>query len=389
MKKLYVSMAVVALAFVFVGSAVAADWNFYGSARMTTFRNTLSQENLGNPMTDNPLATANTTVNSDDLDVNWGLQGNSRFGARVSAGNVSGRVEMSVSQANVGARLLYGKWNFGSGSFTVGQDYTPSSLAVLLSNQVVSGDLNLLGIGAPYAGRLPQAKVEFSGFKLALIKPNLGASTGTGIPGTAVDTDVTLPKLELGYKYASDMWFVNPYAGYQTYDEVNTNDNSESVASFLIGTTGGMNFQGGFFFKANLYYASNAGPYGIGNGALPTYAVPAGVPIGTSLTLQNPVWVGTELKDQTEYGGILVLGYAASFGALEAGFGYRDMEVDLTTKLEQTAMSYYLNATINLTDGVFVVPEIGMIDYGDLETSTTKNDLGSDFYFGAKWQVNF
>jgi hypothetical protein len=43
-----------------------------------------------------------------------------------------------------------------------------------------------------------------------------------------------------------------------------------------------------------------------------------------------------------------------------------------------------------LYPGVFLVPEIGYRDYGDLEeTGAADEDLGDLWYAGIKWQIDF
>jgi hypothetical protein len=76
---------------------------------------------------------------------------------------------------------------------------------------------------------------------------------------------------------------------------------------------------------------------------------------------------------------------------LEAGFGYEQCQ-DVATSIEasQTVMSYYLQLAYSPVKNVFIVPEIGFIDYGDLEVDGEPDEaLGSGWYFGIKWQINF
>ncbi len=44
-----------------------------------------------------------------------------------------------------------------------------------------------------------------------------------------------------------------------------------------------------------------------------------------------------------------------------------------------------------MAQGVYLVPEVGFRDYGKLEGNPAEpdKDLGSLFYAGAKWQINF
>lgn len=53
-------------------------------------------------------------------------------------------------------------------------------------------------------------------------------------------------------------------------------------------------------------------------------------------------------------------------------------------------MTYYVQLPITLADGVFIVPEIGNYDFGDLKvTGAADTKLGSLLYYGFKTQINF
>ncbi len=88
MKRLVIVVATIAMLF---SAAHAADWNFYGSARVSTFY-------------ENAEISGSDTNNFD-----MGLQGNSRIGARVQVSDeLSGRFEYGASDGNVNLRHLYG-----------------------------------------------------------------------------------------------------------------------------------------------------------------------------------------------------------------------------------------------------------------------------------------
>jgi len=79
MKKLLVLLAAGAFVLGLTLPAMSADWSFYGSSRLSTFFDSDSEE-------------VNVTGYDDD-DLTWSLQGNSRIGARVKAGNIGGGFE--------------------------------------------------------------------------------------------------------------------------------------------------------------------------------------------------------------------------------------------------------------------------------------------------------
>lgn len=109
MRKLLVALVTFSL---FVSPAFAADWNFYGSARVSTF-----YSKIDNDMFNGSADTKNFEQN---------LQGNSRIGARVKVSDeLKGAFEYGAKGGNANIRLLYGEWNFGAGKLIVGQAYTP------------------------------------------------------------------------------------------------------------------------------------------------------------------------------------------------------------------------------------------------------------------------
>jgi outer membrane protein assembly factor BamA len=92
---------------------------------------------------------------------------------------------------------------------------------------------------------------------------------------------------------------------------------------------------------------------------------------------------GGKLIDNECIGLMLVAGYKINETfTVEAGYGYNQTDLDDNDEDEDESATYYINTTINLAPGVFVVPEIGFLDGsedGDTEI----------FYYGMKWQINF
>jgi hypothetical protein len=57
---------------------------------------------------------------------------------------------------------------------------------------------------------------------------------------------------------------------------------------------------------------------------------------------------------------------------------------------KHTTVSYYFQFMWSPVKNVFIVPEFGLIDYNDYERDgVADDDLGSGWYFGVKWQINF
>jgi len=361
MKKLFIIFAVLCLA----APAMAADWNFYGSARMATFRVDVDPDISG--------------VDSD-TDTQWAQQGNSRIGATVKVNDeIGGAFEMSDS---FGKRKLYGTYKFGASELLLGQTYTPVS-SQFYSNSVYDGDGDLLGVGQFYEGRLPMIQWSIAGFKLALVSPNVvnyvetaatapSVVAGVYVPGTAAvnyDTDVDLPKIEIGYKFKTDMFFAEAVGGYQTYTLDGATQDYD-IDSTILEIGGGVTL-GPVFFNAGVHFGTNLGNFGAYN------------PVG--LTDEATLAAGGDTNDVDSLGFLAVLGFNINeMFTVEAGYGHEEAELDNSNNTEN-ADQWYLNCTINIAPGFFIVPEVGMITFSE-DVTTPEPEV---FYYGAKWQINF
>jgi len=379
MKKLLIVLAVLLLA----APTMAAEWNFYGSARFATFSTDVDMDVAGE---------------DSDRDTLWDQQGNSRIGATVKFNDeIGGAFEAGDSWNK---RKLYGTYNFGAGQLLIGQTYTPSS-SYFYSNSVYNGDGDLLGIGQFYVGRVPMIQLSFGDLKLAFIKPNTDndyeyetGDTSYTVSAldeetlvieaeaetAAFDTDVTIPKIELSYGYKGEMFFVDVFGGYQTYEIEDDSGWSEDIDAYVVGIGAGVDF-GPAYLKAGFHTGENFGNYGQWNQAAGYF--------GDDYFIDKATLVDGKLVDSEGMGYLGVLGFKANdMLTFEAGYGYEETEgddsavgVDYEAEVEQ----YYLNATINFTKGFFMVPEIGMIEYEE-KGVTEEPEI---FYVGAKWQINF
>jgi len=387
MRKLFVLLAAVAFVVAFTVPAMAADWSFYGSARMYTFMSDYSKEYTG-------------TGFSDD-DLSWFLQGNSRIGAKVKAGAVSGRFEYGSGPS---LRLLNGAWNFGGGTLVVGQDYSP--IDTFISNQQGpahwGGDIDALPWGGIYDGRTAQLKLKMAGFQVALVQPkttgvtlpmNSAASaaydcttdTCTVTPAVtdgfdSVDTDTSIPKIELSYSFKAGPLALKVLGAMNTVDVVGikgTTETEYSIDSNIFGVMAKY-ATGPFSIAADAYMATNPGNFGLLQEADNPTA--------------NAIFIDNVVEDSDSTGALVVLGYKASdMIKLEAGYGMVSYEIEHAGVTAETEFNtYYIQAVIALAKGVYIVPEYGSVDYGDLkETGESDEKLGDVSYFGAKWQINF
>ena len=398
MRKLLVLLSAVAFVVAFTAPAMAADWGFYGNARMTTF------------MDDDSKEVTETDFGDDDL--TWDLQGNSRFGASVKAGDIGGGFEYGTG---VNLRKLYGTWNFGGGTLLLGQTYSPVNM--FYSNQVWGGDADMLPYGGVYGGRNPMIQLAMGSLKIALLKPkapggvltaevpaevaqytdadlaelvvdeewvlntdyflvwSAGGENVIYIPSTAgitEDTDTTMPKLEVSYSFKAGPVGLTVVGGYNTYDVVDTsNDKSYGIDSYIVGL--GFNVGlGAAYIKGNVYTGTNLGPYGMWQEGAddPDYDADT-----------------DSIKDCDSMGYLVVGGFKVSDTiSLEAGYGHTESELDVAGSKADETDAYYVQATINLAKGCFIVPEIGKVDFKE---DADGEKQGETTYFGAKWQINF
>jgi hypothetical protein len=357
MKKFFVCFLAVAMVFAFTAPVMAAgDWSFYGNTRFQTFSEDDDSDKTG--------------TTESDTDTVWYMQGNSRLGGKVSAGDVSGHFEFSVAgqtgATNVGTRHLTGSWNFGAGTLLVG--HTWSVITNLLSNQAANAGQGLLGYGSVYQGRSDQIRLTFGGLKLGFLNPRVSAGAGP-------DIDVTLPKIEVAYRFATDMFWIEPYLGYQSFERQYSAASLDmtDVDSLIYGIKGKVNFGPAYV------------GFGFTGGTNPTE-------YGLSGTGQAVTLVGTEYKDVDYMEYMINAGYKMSdMVTFEGGYGAQKTESDPGTgvKTELDNFSYYIQADISLAPGVHLIPEYAKIDDGETKTGAATVDNGGTTYIGAKWQINF
>ena len=405
MKKYTIVLIAVALTAVFAVTAMANEWNLYGSARMGTY---YINNKFGDAETFDAAGRSSAKLTS------WALQGNSRIGATVKGENLSARFEYGTG---VNLRRLYGVWNFTDGwGLKVGQDYTP--ITFFLSGQVFDNDAGLLNVGNAYGSRRGQVAVEGMGFKLAFIEQFQGTVTvldpdgaGVGLDIIGVAAESYLPKIEASYLWKhGDMGGTHFFGGFQTTKQYFQQTNnatgptptvtqfSKTVNSWAVGLGGDYNF-GPMFVRPQLSYYVNGGSAGwlspfdsetVGSLlALPTL----GASINPDVLAGQSVLVGTKLVDANAFMGMLALGFSPTEQLqLELGGGFLyNNEKDDTNLKDRTRYELYLNAVYTMAPGVFLVPEVGYRSFGEVkfEDATPNFDLGNLWYFGAKWQINF
>jgi hypothetical protein len=364
MKKLFVLFAAVALVAAFTLPAAAADetledhlathWNFYGSARVSTWYEGVGVgDDLGDIDTDN---------------FNLALQGNSRIGARVNLDNgMSGRFEYG---SGVNVRILWGEWNYGAGAFGVGQNYTPYD--TFYSNQVWASDEGLLSTGGIYTGRRPMLQWRMAGFKVALLQAT------TNDLGTETATEAPLPAFEASYGFTAGPASMKVVGLWQTYKIGKDTVLDSDISTWSLGL-GGKFDVGAVALWGDIFYGQNLGNYGVyhqGN---------------DEATIIRTGLISTGVEDTDSWGGILGATFKATdMLAFELGGGYTG-NTNNQFDNDNNIWSLYANLNITLAPGFYIIPELGYYDYGDTAYNRADGtkDAGDLVYAGAKFQINF
>ncbi len=412
MKKLMVIAAVLVF---FTGSAyadVAAEWNFYGSARVSTFYSDIN---------DSPFVSGNPSTENFEEDLN----GNARIGAKVKVNDsLTGQFEYGAKDDQSNVRLLWGEWDFGVGSLGVGKHYTP--LLMPYSNQVYNiyarkdGDTNMSLFGMLYGKREAMIRLKFGTFQIALVEPRtrvanyvttddssdyLAGAVQTG-PATYLyyylveeqpETELNMPGIQAKYRLDFKMGHLNFAGGYQSF-EVLSGTEEYTVDSYVLALGARLNL-GKAYFKGNIWGGQNVGNLadilvsgsivsslaGVNGGDLD------GAGLGFARWSDGSLYTdlggagGLEkgITDNDALAGLAVIGYEIRKGLyLEAGYGYTRTELDEANSQEDDAETFYLQSTIFLAPGVFLTPEIG---YCDMKQSGQPVIT----YYGIKWQINF
>ena len=399
-----------------------ADWAFYGSARMWTAwesvdDNTPAQLSSAGaaPGTANfqvGVAERATAYNigteaQSDADLAWLLQSNSRVGATVKWGNIGGRFEYGSAPS---LRLLYGTWDFGSGKLLVGQDY--GSYFYLVSNLCGpgGGECNGIGFGSIYPGRLPQLKLLFGGLSISLektqalnsfspvslatvvsansplINNNSAAGTTWAVAGTTLykESDWQLPRLAASYTFNAGpgQFFIGgQYNQIKEIYQVNVNNKVENTLdAWTIGAGTKMAF-GPFYANATVQYGIN--PNNAGSGPVTMFP---------SVQFYDPTVDRAE--DAKYMAAQLILGFKLTDSmSFEGGIVWQDGDVSTPVgqrSIQQNTYTYYLQMTWSPVKNVFIIPEIGVIDYDKLKIQDSPDlEYGKLSWIGIKWQINF
>jgi len=416
MKKLFILVVAIVMAFAALPAFAQdkADWAFYGSVRMWTAWEQVDSDappqlsSAGTPGTFFQVATTRARARTiggelqSDGDLAWMLQGNSRIGANVKWGNISGAFEyghaggwgVDSSSGNPSLRLLYGMWNFGSGQLEIGQDY--GSYFYLVSNLCGPGgqECNGIGFGSIYPGRLPMIRLIFGGLKLSLEATRTVGSfsvtttdpitpqTAFLSPNAPLETDWLLPRIPASYTFNAGpgQFFIGgQYNQMKEIYDVAGQERDNTVDGWTLGAGTKLSF-GPFYTNATVQYGYN--PNNVGSGPATLYP---------SLQLYD---VTLDRNEDAKYmAAQLILGFKLTDAmTFEGGVIWQSGKVQTVAtenSVKQDTWTYYLQMVWSPTKNFFIIPEIGVVDYTKLKTDLGDLNYGKMSWLGVKWQINF
>ena len=305
--------------------------------------------------------------------------------ARVWAGTPSGDDDLLWFQHGtpLNLRRLYGAWKFGAGKLLVGQAYT--QVDTMPSNMGWNTDDGLNFYDFAYSGRLEQIKLTVGSLEVALIDNGTTSSVATD-----TETDTSIARLEASYSFKVGPVAIKPFFGYNTHDDViaiATNEKSYIIDCSLFGAMAQFP-AGALTISLGAYSARNSGNYGLAEDG-PSFTIG-----GTSYSIANAFHNTTTvpIEHVTSRGSALAVNYKASdMITVEGGYSLIHNEIDQNgVRTEAQTRFFYIQTPITLAKDVWIIPEFGTIDYGDLKmTGTADTKLGDISYYSAKWEIRF
>jgi hypothetical protein len=398
--------AAVALVASFSVPATAAEWSFFGDVKFRTFWTDDDKEtgNIIPALHGYGGDRGQNDILFDDSDLLWGKSVGCAFGGSVQAGDVGGFVairplENSIHVYSGDFFQFYGTWNFGAGTLLVGKTFGPVNW--FGSNMVFLDENCCLGFGGILSYVKSMIQVSFEGdwgiLKIAALEPETGSEVYPigGIPhfqqnvssgvlfNTFAEEDTTLPKLEASYANTWGPLEVTLMGGWQEWEgvaQVGNTEREHDVESWILGLGLKLNM-GPFYVNGDIFTGENLGQYQF------TFQLGADDAVYDA--------VNDTIHDNETIGAMIAAGYKVNdMISLEAGFGWNEHEVNWLPTLEQEdeTMGYYLQAVITMAPGVTITPEIGKLDWKDIDWSGDVNqsiDQGDTIWVGAQWRITF
>jgi hypothetical protein len=331
-----------------------------------------------------------------------------RFGVNFEQGDIKGKFEVDARAGGAGAtgnmendsgasrlgnmrlRHLWGEWNFGSGKLMVGQNY-PLFDAAISGIAYQSGGLQQYG-GIGYGvARTSQIRLTFGNLKIAFLPPDTatgspsassttvatapppppgGTVTTTTVVGYDADIDTTLPKIEVRYLLKFDPVALDFIGGWQNYEIVNANDDSQDITSWVAAVRAKCNF-GMAYLNLQVNYRQNGTNYGVWTVA------------------NEAAQYSTDVEDATALNYGVALGYKISDQfKIEVSYSKINAENDLNN-YEDDAQAYGILLAYHPAPGVLIQPEIIFEDMEDTVTSGVSTEQAENTIFGVFWLINF
>ena len=379
MKKIIIMLAAIAMVGAFTASAMA-EVSLYGSARLWTYRVHQDEQ-------------ASKTGYSQDNTL-WQLGPFSRFGAKFKSDKVSGHFEMDARPSsdtgnqnvdstankfagsgtswvgNMRLRILWGEWDFGAGKLGLGHNWVLTNF--FLSDCQYTGDgMQDYGSLGMVWGRTSFVELTFGDLHLALVTPDTEKG-GLGTYDTRSGTN--LPKFEARYNIKLDNMHFAIAGGYQNYKIYNGTDQDKDITSYVIGGAAWIHF-GPAYVNLGLRYDQNGGNYGM-----------------ASAVTNTAQWntASLDVEDTHTWGATAIVGYKVNdMFKVEAYYGKTKSKNDLPGTNEDEAQAYGLTGTITLAPGVYIIPEVVVLDKMTKTVASVETDEGKTTAFGAVWRIDF
>ncbi len=361
MKKLFVCVLALSMVFAFTAPTMATDWDFYGNFQFDTFSVDVDKDL--------------SATGFSDRDTRWQSNGISRFGGKVTKGDIFGNVEFNDG-GNI--RHLYGEWNFGAGKLLIGQTWDLSFQGGSLDNYA-GGFSKAFGASGTRDNML---RLTFGGLQIGALTPTVYAAGYGG----GNDVDTTMPKMEVKYTFATDMFTIQPYLGYNSvsYGTNVATDDTTDLTSIVYALMAKVNL-GAFYINGRIWGGTNTGDFGFDTVGSATKWIDTNANIDgtTNKFADNTAMcygavVGFKLSDSITLEGM----YTKLNSEDEARTG--------VTKTEYDGTDMYLLAQIMLAPGVELYPEFAVHDFGETKVSGgATTDNGSATAFGATWIIRF
>jgi hypothetical protein len=353
MRKLFILFAAVAFAFAFTAPA-KAEVAISGYIAFQTYMEDIDE----------------VAPTRDTSDLIWDNDNVcSRLTFAFKEGPFGGLVEMRPLTANM-VRHWWGTWNFGAGTFGIGQTWTPDFNPIGYDKY---GCGAMSGLGAGGSVRLPMAQLQFGSFKVGFGKPS--TAMPANLPAGYTDTETSLPKIMASYNLNIAMVGLTLFGGMNSVDARDpATDATIGVDSYMAGLNVALGF-GPLTVKGQVWTAENPLEYGTGgDGYLPANA-------GGTTTIND--------ADYMAYG--ISLAYKVSDAwTVTAGYMLANAErTDGTVKTEDDTSQYHVNATWRAAKNVYISPEYIVFDRDDIKVGTSTTEECKDTRYGVYWRITF